>query len=236
MSKIPDGSVDMILCDLPYGTTTCKWDTIIPFDPLWGHYKRLLKPNGAIVLFCTEPFTSLLIQSNLEMFKYKWIWQHNHAANFAQAPYMPMRNYEELAVFSRGGMTKNSLNRMKYNPQGLTDTNIVWGGVPESPHRPGRKKQNPYVQTKTGYPRMIIDFPKDNNKGHPTKKPVALLEYLVKTYSDAGDVVLDSTMGSGSTGVACVNTGRKFIGIELDENYYHISKKRIEEALHVVCE
>lgn len=231
MNKIPDKSISMILCDLPYGTTSCRWDVLIPFNLLWAHYNRVIKDNGAIVLFCTEPFTSLLIQSNLSMFKYKWIWTHNHAANFAQAPYMPMKNYEELAVFSKGGMTKNSLNRMQYNPQGIEDTHKVWGGVPESPHRPGRKKQGKYVQTKTGYPRMVIDFPKENNKWHPTKKPVALLEYLVKTYTDVDEVVLDNTMGGGSTGVACVNTNRRFIGIELDENYYDIAYQRIANAI-----
>lgn len=230
MQEIPDGSIDMILCDLPYGTTACKWDVLIPFEPLWNHYKRVIKDGGSVVLFCTEPFTSLLIQSNLSMFKYKWIWTHNHAANFAQAPYMPMKNYEELAVFSNGGMTKNSLNRMKYNPQGLEDTYAVWAGKSGSAHRPKRKKQADYVQTKTGYPRMVIDFQKDNNKGHPTKKPVALLEYLVRTYSNEGEIVLDSCMGSGSTGVACVNTNRRFIGYELDEEYFKIAEERIKKA------
>jgi len=230
MKDISDKSIDMILCDLPYGTTACKWDTIIPFEPLWEQYERIIKDNGAIVLFGSQPFTSELIHSNLDLFRYCWVWKSNRAANFAQAPYMPLKNVEDIVVFSNARIAQNSKNRMKYYPQGLTDIDKVCAGKKANDHRPNRADQKPYKQTKTGYPTMLLEFDKDSNPVHPTQKPVALLEYLIKTYTNEGDTVLDNCMGSGSTGVACVNTNRNFIGIELDDKYFEIAKRRITDS------
>ena len=230
MKDIPVGSVDMILCDLPYGTTVCKWDTVIPFKPLWEQYKRIIKKNASIVLFGCEPFVSELIHSNNEMFKYKWIWEHGRSANFAQAPYSPLKDYEEVCVFSFGGMSKNAKNRMVYNPQNTIPCNIKQKEKGHSDLRPSKIVQSDFVQTVTNYPKAIIKFPKEQARFHPTQKPVSLLEYLVKTYTNEGDTILDNCMGSGSTGVACVNTGRNFIGMELDQGYFEIAQKRIEEA------
>lgn len=247
MDKIEDKSVDMILTDLPYGTTECKWDTIIPFDKLWEQYNRVIKDNGAIVLFGNEPFTSKLIMSNLKMFKYCWYWNKIQSSGFVHAKNMPLKNIEDVVVFSSGAVRHASAgvgNRMPYYPQGVekldkpkTETNgkrkgrrgVSFGVRPS--HKPT------YIQEFTNYPRQSITFSNcnTNKKGgyHPTQKPVELLEYLIKTYTNENEIVLDSTMGSGSTGVACVNTNRKFIGIELDEKYFEIAKKRISE-LNVV--
>lgn len=221
MKDIPDGSVDMILCDLPYGTTVCKWDTVIPFEPLWEQYKRIIKDNGAIVLFGSEPFSILLRYSNLKMYRYDWIWKKNNSTGFQLANKRPLKNYEVISVFYK----KQSL----YNPQGL----IPYG-------KTNKRKSvgdnflelssNEYIQKFTNYPRQIQEFSYDKVRLHSTQKPVALLEYLVKTYTNEGETVLDNCMGSGSTGVACVNTGRKFIGMELYEKYFYIAKKRIQEA------
>ena len=224
MKEIPDKSIDMILCDLPYGTTACKWDTIIPFEPLWEQYNRIIKDNGAIVLFGSEPFSTLLRYSNLKMFKYDWIWEKEQGANFMLCKYQPYKVHEIISVFSK--------NKHFYNPQ-MTVGKPYISGKGTSGDITGNVAK---VQTKnngTRYPRSIQYFVTDKTKGskHPTQKPVALLEYLIKTYTNEGDVVLDNCMGSGSTGVACVNTNRKFIGIELDEGYFNIAKKRIEEAI-----
>ena len=230
LKDIPDGSVDMVLCDLPYGSTACKWDTIIPFDPLWEQYKRLIKPNGAIVLFGSEPFSSKLRMSNLEWFKYDWVWRHGRCANFAQAPYMALKEHEIVSVFSSGGCCKTAKNRMTYNPQGLKNCEIKQRGKGHSDLRPSRTVQPDFMQLKTGYPKSVLEFSKEQAKYHPTQKPIALLEYLIRTYTNPGMTVLDNCMGSGSTGVACVNTGRNFIGMELDPGYFEVAKRRIEEA------
>lgn len=227
MKDIPDGSVDMILTDPPYGKTACKWDTVIPFDPMWKELNRIIKPNGAIVLFASQPFTSALVMSNPKMFRYDWIWNGFRAANFAQAPYMPLKNCENIVVFSNATIASNSTNRMQYNPQGLVNINKVCKGKKANDHRPNRETQSDYIQTKTGYPTQILEFRKDTKPVHPTQKPVPLLEYLIKTYTNEGETVLDFTMGAGSTGVACVNTGREFIGIEKDEKYFKIAENRI---------
>lgn len=229
MKQIPDGSVDMVLCDLPYGTTACKWDTIIPFEPLWGQYKRVVKDNGAIVLFCSEPFTSQLIQSNLKAFKYKWIWQKEQGVNPLLAKKQPLNDIEEICVFYR--------RQCLYNPQ----------FTPGSPYRVirDRKPRNCEVnghefrETTTEnagvrYPKRVLSFHRETGL-HPTQKPVVLLEYLIKTYTNSGEIVLDNCMGSGSTGVACARTGRKFIGFELDEKYFKIAKERIDSARRLVC-
>ena len=224
MKNIPDNSVDLILCDLPYGTTACKWDNIIPFEPLWEQYNRVIKNNGAVVLFSAQPFTTKLIHSNLKKFRYCWYWKKNNATGGIFCKYQPMRCIEDICVF---------YNKMPtYNPQGLTKLDSVKIQYPKKSSIYSKKK-NPSYQMYTGYPKHILEF---NNvsageiRYHPTQKPVELLEYLIKTYTNEGDIVLDNCMGSGSTGVACVNTGRKFIGIELDNKYFNIAKGRINNA------
>ncbi len=229
MKDIPDGSVDMILCDLPYGTTACKWDTVIPFEPLWGQYNRIIKDNGAIVLFGSEPFSSLLVVSNIRAYKHDWIWQKNAGSNFGCVKFQPMREHESIMVFCNGKLNYNPIMQeraesgkarvktpIKYN----TKTDVYADTL-----------HNEIVSTRPSlrYPSSIQKFNRERGL-HPTQKPVALLEYLIKTYTNEGDVVLDNCMGSGSTGVACVNTGRKFIGMELDKQYFEIAVKRINEA------
>ena len=221
MKNIPDKSIDMILCDLPYGTTHNKWDTVIPFDKLWEQYKRIIKDNGAIVLFSQMPFGASLIMSNPKMFRYEWIWEKNQAVGFLNAKKMPLRKHENILVFYKHLPT--------YNPQGLIklDEPIQEEG---SANRNGKNygvADKPFIRTHKNYPTDIITFSKDAGY-HPTQKPVDLLEYLIKTYTNEGDVVLDNCMGSGSTGVACVNTNRDFIGMELNEEYFKIACERIE--------
>ncbi len=230
MRDIPDKSVDMILCDLPYGTTACKWDTVIPFEPLWAHYKRVIKDNGAIVLTASQPFTTSLIASNMGMFKYCWVWEKTKAANFPNAPNMPLKTVEDVVVFSFATIAQNSINRMKYYPQGLIDTNKVCAGKKANDHRPNRADQKPYKQTKSGYPGMVLRYGKEIKSYHPTQKPVALFEYLIRTYTNEGEIVLDNCIGSGTTAVASLNTGRFFIGIEKSEEYCRIAKERIERV------
>jgi len=227
MKEIPEGGVDLVLTDPPYGTTACKWDSIIPLEPMWKQLNRVIKPNGAIVMTASQPFTSALIMSNAKMFKYCWIWNGSRSANFAQAPYMPLKNCEDVAVFSFATIAANSRNRMIYNPQGVKDIEKICAGKKANDHRPNRADQKPYKQTKTGYPNQILEFSKDSKPVHPTQKPIALMEYLIKTYTNEGDTVLDFTIGSGTTGVACRNLNRNFIGIELDEGYFNMAKNRI---------
>ena len=239
MKEISSGSVDMILCDLPYGKTACKWDSVIPFEPLWEQYKRIIKDNGAIVLFGSEPFSTELRHSNLKMFKYDWIWVKNNAVGFTNAKLKPMNKHEIISVFSNGKTANRNPNNMPYYPQGL----IPYGKEVRSGNkkgkyntywRPSLKSSNEggHIQQFTNYPTTVLHFGKDPKPQHPTQKPVALLEYLVKTYTNPGDTVLDNCMGSGSTGVACVNTGRKFIGMELDGIYFDIAKERIEACIN----
>ena len=234
MKDIPDGSIDMILCDLPYGTTACKWDTVIPFEPLWEQYNRVIKNNGAIVLFGAEPFSTELRHSNLQMFKYDWIWIKNNAVGFVNAKLKPMNKHEIISVFSKGKTSNGNINNMVYFPQGLLPygkevRNGNKKGKDNTYWRPSMKSSNGggYIQQYTNYPTTVLNFDKVQKAVHPTQKPVELLEYLIKTYTNEGDTVLDNCMGSGSTGVACVNTNRNFIGIELDENYFKIAKERI---------
>lgn len=234
MRALPGASVDMILCDLPYGTTACKWDSVIPFTSLWVQYRRLIKDNGAIVLTASQPFTTALAGSNLEMFKYEWIWEKSVAGDCMNAKNKPMKKHENILVFSKGTTANRSGRKMPYFPQGLRATERqrtgtdygATGGTFKTP-RPSHK---PYVQTTTGYPTSVVRFKNDNEKLHPTQKPVALMEYLIRTYTNPGDTVLDNCMGSGTTGVACVNTGRNFIGMEMDAGYFAVAEKRIGEA------
>lgn len=221
MQNIPKKSIDMVLCDLPYGMTDCKWDCIIPFDELWKQYNRVVKPNGAVVLFSTQPFTTKLIYSNLKNFKYCWYWLKPYSTGFCFAKYQPMRKIEDICVFYRKGCT--------YYPQGLKPLESI---------KSKRKKagniynglDKEYTPKYTNYPTNILKFAGINkNRLHPTQKPVDLLEYLIKTYTLPGEVVLDNCMGSGSTGEAAINTGRKFIGIEKDTHYFEIAKERLHK-------
>jgi len=230
LPQIPDNYVDMVLCDPPYGTTACKWDSVIPLESMWKELKRVTKMNSSIILFGSEPFSSELRLSNIDMYKYDWVWHKSRVSHFAQAPYRPLTVIENIMCFSLGGTSKNSRNRMYYVPQGTVACKKVCSGKGHSDHRPSKIKQNNYLQTITNYPNQLLDFKSDLAKLHPTQKPVALLEYLIKTYTLPGQIVLDFAMGSGTTGVACKNTNRKFIGIELDNKYFDIAKKRIYEA------
>lgn len=229
MKNIPDGAIDMILCDLPYGTTACKWDTVIPFEPLWEQYKRIIKKNGAIVLFGSQPFTSALGASNLPMLKYGLYWRKTRATGHLNAKKMPMKDVEDCLVFYAESPV--------YNPQGLKVLNKrqknsashVARGVSSDPTSvvTGGITNEDYLQEFTNYPRQMLDFASEGSTQHPTQKPAALCEYLIKTYTNEGDLVLDNTMGSGTTGLACMNINRNFIGIEQDANYYEIAKRRI---------
>jgi len=228
MKDIPDKSIDMILCDLPYGTTACKWDTIIPFEPLWEQYKRIIKDNGAIVLTASQPFTSALVMSNVKIFKYCWYWKKERLTNIAQVKKRAGKTVEECCVFYK--------NQPKYNPQmekyfGKKRTNKVKNGVMGKLTDNNTKKVKEYVDNGLRYPTQVLEIKRDTLvcNLHPTQKPVALFEYLIKTYTNENETVLDNCMGSGTTGVACKNLNRNFIGIELDPEYFKIAEKRIFE-------
>ncbi len=235
MAKLPAGSVDMICCDLPYGTTACKWDSVIPFAPLWEQYRRVCKKNAAIVLTASQPFTSALVMSNVAAFRYCWVWEKSSGTGFLDAKKRPMRFHEDIAIFYREQPT--------YNPQKTS-------GKPNHGSKAFASKSKIYSgdfgyseTDKSGlkYPRTVQFIPSIPPTGrekvnHPTQKPVALMEYLIRTYTNEGDIVLDNTMGSGTTGVACVNTGRNFIGIERDDAYFAIAKERIEAARRPIME
>lgn len=226
MKKISDGSVDMILCDLPYGTTACAWDSVIPFDALWAQYRRIAKPDAAIVLTASQPFTTALIASNIREFRYCWVWDKKKAGNIFLAKHQPMKTHEDVAVFSKA--------KHRYFPQMVArdtvkksknyGTGLAMGG-----YRQPEEKIYTYTHK---HPVSIIEASNASQKGkvHPTQKPIALMEYLIRTYTNEGEVVMDNCMGSGTTGVACVNTGRRFIGIERDDKYFEIAKSRIEQA------
>ena len=222
MKRIPDGSVDMILCDLPYGTTQCKWDAVIPFDKLWEQYERVIKPNGAIVLTSAQPFTSFLITSNPKLFKYEWIWEKTISSGQLNVSHQPLRAHESVLVFYAKKPT--------YNEQ-------LVSGEPYSVKRkvsfegPGYGAQLESSKENTGYrhARTVLKVPNPRIKGgHPTQKPVALFEYLIKTYTNPGETVLDNCIGSGTTAVAALNTGRKFIGFEKDPKYHASAAARVE--------
>lgn len=237
MKELPDNSVDMVLCDLPYGTTDCKWDVTIPFAPLWAAYRRILVTNSAVVLFGDEPFASALRCSNLEQFRYDWYWRKSRPSGFTNAKLKPLKDIETISVFSAGTTANGSDRCMPYFPQGLEECNMDWkrpqhymgGDKGVNPARKSHSLNRKIAQT--GYPRQVLDFANPNSHVfHPTQKPVELLSYLIRTYTDKGMVVLDNCMGSGSTGVACVNTERSFIGIEKDPEYFKIAERRIEDA------
>lgn len=220
MKDIPDGSVDMILCDLPYGTTQNKWDCVLPFDALWQQYARVCK--GAIVLTAAQPFTSAMVMSNTKGFRYQWVWEKTKASGFLNARRRPLTAHEDIVVFG---------NIDTYNPQGLVavEVNSARKNKAGSGNF-GRVSDRPYIQKEGNFPRSVLRFQHETAPVHPTQKPVALMEYLIRTYTNEGDTVLDNCMGSGTTGVACVNTGRKFIGMEMDAGYFEIAQRRIEAA------
>jgi|TARA_R110000824_G_scaffold255119_1_gene444084 site-specific DNA-methyltransferase (adenine-specific) len=254
MQDVETGSVDLILCDLPYGTTDrkgkggsriFKWDSPLPLDDLWVQYRRILSPSGTVVLFGDQPFTSKLVLSNVEWFKYEWIWKKSRTTGFLLANYRPMKQTEDILVFSQLGAAaasaKTESGNMVYNPQGLIPKVVKKKNNPKRLGKvlgvtefigKGNKllTNSEYEQKFTNYPKEILEFAAEKNTVHPTQKPVSLLEYLIETYSHHDDLVMDNCMGAGSTGVACVNTSRRFVGFEMEEEYFKHAKSRIEEA------
>ena len=221
MKQIPDGTIDAVICDLPYGTTRNQWDSVIPLDQLWTEYRRITKPNAAIVLFSQQPFTSALVMSNPQMFRYEWIWQKEQGTGFLNAKKMPMKEHENVMVFYRDLPTYNPIMKQGYEPYGGTtkaDTSSNYGSHGE------------VVKDNHGerYPTTIVQFDRDTDGFHPTQKPVDLLRYLVLTYTNEGDTVLDNCMGSGTTAIACIKERRHFIGFELSKEYYDKAVKRIK--------
>ena len=238
MKEIESGSVDAIICDPPYGTTACKWDSVIPFPEMWERLNKLIKPNGAIVLFGSEPFSSALRMSNIKNYKYDWYWEKSKPNMWQHAKNRPMTKMELVSVFSNSSMGHKSIlkeKRMEYNPIGVVDNGEIT--IRKSKHgrtmgaRPNQVGK--VVKSCTGFPHNVLKYSNIVGKKaiHPTQKPVALMEYLIKTYTNEGELVLDFTMGSGTTGVACKNLGRDFIGIEMDDKYFDIAKKRIEDTV-----
>ena len=233
MKDIPNGSIDMILCDLPYGTTACKWDTIIPFDKLWEQYKRIIKPNGAIVLTASQPFTTALISSNMQMFKYCWIWDKVSCSGQPFAKHQPLRAYEEIIVFYKNKSVYNPILRDK--PKNAIRKNNI-AITNNSQTHPVKKCYNRNddrsIPLDKSYPSNVIrinNYAKAYKRNHPTEKPVALFEYLIKTYTNEGDLVLDNCAGSGTTAIACLNTNRQFIVMEKEQKYYDIILKRVAD-------
>jgi len=225
MQDIDDKSIDMILCDLPYGTTACKWDTIVPFEPLWAHYKRIIKDSGAIVLTASQPFTSALVMSNIKMFKYEWIWEKTNSVDFAMAKIRPRKRHENILIFCKG--------KHVYHPQMETGAPYI-----DKPRKRGNNIHEStmpnlgIVNMGTRYPSSVQKISNGNNNTvHPTQKPVALFEYLIKTYTNPGELVLDNCAGSGTTAIACLGTGRNFILIEQEEKYCEIINKRISDFM-----
>ncbi|MCP1354646.1 DNA-methyltransferase [Aneurinibacillus migulanus] len=238
MQMIPNKSIDMILCDLPYGTTACNWDTIIPFDPLWTEYERVIKDNGVIALTASQPFTTALIASNMRLFKYCWYWNKSKPNGFQHAKNRPMTKVEEVCIFSKapmGHVSQLGDRRMRYNPQGVKSvgkkkvTNVAHGRMMGArPNQAGRE-----YEAFTGFPHNVLEFANVTGSSalHPTQKPVELFEYLIKTYTIEGETVLDNCMGSGTTAVACVRTSRNFIGFETEPKYIEIANKRLDNEI-----
>lgn len=233
MNKIPDGSVDLVLADPPYGTTACKWDSIIPLDQMWQELERVTKQNGVIALTASQPFSSILVTSNLGMFKHEWVWIKNRGSNFANTVREPMKEHEYVLVFSNGKWIYNrqmqertggGLARTKYDVEHNDQDREAYRKFE------GRAKHKiPKLRVPSSWQKFNVASGQEKT-AHPTQKPVALMEYLIKTYTNEGEVVLDFAMGSGTTGVACKNLNRNFIGIELDETYFNIAKERIESV------
>ena len=237
MKQIPDGSIDCVICDLPYGTTACKWDSVIPFEPLWEQYKRVIKPTGAIVLFSQQPFTSALIMSNIEMWKYNWLWQKDSGSNFLNAHHQPLKITEDICVFGYAATTESKKGvYLAYNPQmrkGFKPYKCVSGAQREDTAmvRGVCQAQNGGTLTVSDgsrYPVNLIQFTRDKERLHPTQKPVDLVAYLVRTYTNPNDVILDNCMGSGTTAIAAMREGRHFVGYELNKEYYDKACERIK--------
>lgn len=233
MKAIPDGSVDMVLTDPPYGTTACKWDSIIDLPLMWEQLKRIIKPNGAIVMTASQPFTSILVGSNLEGFKHEWIWEKNRGSNFGAAKYQPLKEHESVLVFSKSGK-KVSYFPIKEERKGSGKDRVKYEFNGSNTGK--RDTYNGFIDKRKGHKEESLRYPSTIQKHntqvglHPTQKPVSLMEYLIKTYTNEGETVLDFTMGSGTTGLAAVNLNRDFIGIELDEGYFKIAQDRILQA------
>jgi site-specific DNA-methyltransferase (adenine-specific) len=223
MKEIPDGSVDMVLADPPYGTTRCKWDAVIDLEAMWAQLKRIVKPNGAIVMTASQPFTSALVMSNPKMFAYEWVWVKSKITGVLNAKRMPVRKHEQVLVFCDRKSTGT------YNAQGLVAKGTITKQGGNSDNY-GARNAREYKQEFTNWPRDVLEIKSEGKTTHPTQKPVALMEYMIKTYTNEGETVLDFTMGSGTTGVACANLGRKFIGIEMDGGYFAIARQRIKEV------
>jgi site-specific DNA-methyltransferase (adenine-specific) len=229
MSKLPDKSIDMILCDLPYGTTQCKWDTVIPFDSLWDQYRRIIKDNGAIVLTASQPFTSNLVMSNPKLFRYSLVWEKSKSTGYLNSKKMPMRSHEDILVFYK--------SLPIYNPQ-MVDGKPYDKGKAHRPTEVYREQKGEiHVKNDSGqrYPRSVQYFKTAESEGvvyHPTQKPISLMEWLIKTYTNEGDIVLDNCIGSGTTAIACIRTNRKYIGIDIDESYINITTERISNELN----
>lgn len=228
MSKLPNESIDLILCDLPYGTTQCKWDSIIPFDNLWEQYERIIKPNSAIVLTACQPFTSNLVMSNIKLFRYSMVWEKSKSTGYLNSKKMPMRSHEDILVFYK--------NLPTYNPQ-MTQGDPYDKGKAHRPTDVYREQKGEiHVKNETGlrYPRSVQYFKTAESEGkvyHPTQKPISLMEWIIKTYTNENDIVLDNCLGAGTTAIASIRTNRKYIGIELDMNYYEVSKERIKNEI-----
>lgn len=220
MDKIQDKSIDLILCDLPYGTTRNSWDSIIPFEPLWKQYERIIKDNGVIILTATQPFSSLLVASNLKLFKYEWIWKKSKITGVLNAKKQPCRQHEQILVFYK--------NKPIYNPQNL----IPYGKETKqgsSSSNYNKRKTTSYIQEFTNYPRTVLEINSEGKTVHPTQKPTELFEYLIKTYTNENATVLDNCIGSGTTAIACINTNRNFIGFEISDEYYDLANNRINK-------
>ena len=227
MCLIPNESIDMILCDLPYGTTACKWDLIIPFESLWNQYERIIKDKGVIALFGSQPFSSLLVASNIKLFRHEWIWNKDKSGNFMNCKFEPMKTHEHILIFGKVKGTYNPIMELRdeknkrNNKPRLNTSNII-------------STQEFYTKESKGnddykYPTSVKYFNSVRKGKHPTQKPVELLEYLIKTYTNKGEIILDNCMGSGTTAIACINTNRNYIGFENDNTYYELANKRIEE-------
>ncbi len=236
MKDIPNGSIDMILCDLPYGTIACKWDVILPFDKLWEQYERIIKPNGVIILTASQPFTTVLINSNFKLFKYCWYWKKSKPNGWQHSKNRPMTAIEECCVFSKapmGHISQLGEKRMRYNPQGIVSIgNKKVTAVAHGEMMGARPNQiGVEYEAFTGFPHNVLEYPNviGSKALHPTQKPIELFEYLIKTYTNEGDLVLDNTAGSGTTAIACLNTNRQFIVMEKEQKYYDIILKRVAD-------
>jgi|WetSurMetagenome_2_1015567.scaffolds.fasta_scaffold04344_8 site-specific DNA-methyltransferase (adenine-specific) len=233
LPQLPDESIDAVICDLPYGTTECRWDSIIDLDRLWTEYRRLIKPTGAIVLFGAQPFSSLLVTKALDLFKYEWIWYKNKATGYQTVKTQPMRIHENILVFSKGTVANRSPRNMVYNPQGLIESprTIKIGHFTRGRYLGQRANQNGMVIKSiwSNYPKSVLHYDKESKYIHPTQKPLPLVEYLVATYTNPGDVILDNASGSGTLAVAALKLDRRYICIEQDTAIYDQSLERVNE-------